>query len=354
MNRRLVLLTLSSVVALGVGAARADEDNWTAKIFKGGQSTTSETTEYVPLPPKSATKKWHICVAFPHMKDAYYVAKSYGVEREAHRAGVTATIMEAGGYNNVTKQISQIEDCVTNGGNAVIVNAVSKGGLVKLVEELDKKGIPVIDMGNGLDSPLVKARTRAEYKVAGVTAGSYLANLSPKGSGKKKLVWLAGPPGSQWVEDAVVGMQEGIANSDVELVKVIYGDTGKEVQMKLLDDALQTYPDVNIIGGVAPAIEGAMQILREKNRTDIKLISFYTTPAMEEGVKQGRILGTVSDFAASGSRISVDQAVRILEKKDFIPIAARQFEMIDAKTVKTYDRATMLAPNGYKPEFEIR
>jgi periplasmic protein TorT len=348
-----LFLTAASVALVAAGAAHAN-DSWTGKIFKGGQSSGSEVTEYVPLPPKSATKKWHLCVAFPHLKDAYYVAKTYGVDVEAKRQGVTASVMEAGGYNNVTKQISQIEDCVTRGGNAVLVNAVSKGGLVKLVEELDKKGIPTIDMGNGLDSPLVKARTRAEYKIAGHTAGEYLAKMHPKGLGKKKLVWLAGPPGSQWVEDAVAGMKEGIEGSDVELVKVMYGDTGKEVQMKLIDDALQTYPDVSLIGGVAPAIEGAMQILREKNRNDVKLISFYTTPSMEQGVKQGRVLGTVSDQAALGSRISVDQAVRILEKKEFVPVAARLFEMIDTNSVKTYDRSTMLAPDNYKPELEIR
>ena len=54
------------------------------------------------------------------------------------------------------------------------------------------------------------------------------------------------------LEDAVKGMKDGIAGSDVELVKVIYGDTGKATQMKLLEDALQTYPDLTIIGGVAP------------------------------------------------------------------------------------------------------
>jgi periplasmic protein TorT len=351
--RAMLISAVAGFCAVAAGSAAAQSD-WKATIFKGGQSATDETSEYVPLPAKSATKKWHLCVAFPHMKDAYYVAKTYGVDMEAKRQGVTATVLEAGGYNNVTKQISQIEDCVTQGGNAVLVNAVSKGGLVKLVEELDKKGVPVIDMGNGLDSPLIKARTRAEYKIAGKTAGAYLAKLHPKGSGKQKLVWLAGPPGSQWVEDAVAGMKEAIAGSDVELAQVMYGDTGKEVQMKLIDDALQTYPDVKLIGGVAPAIEGAMQILREKNRTDIKLISFYTTPSMEDGVKQGRILGTVSDAAATGSRISVDQAIRILEKKPFIEIAARQFEMIDQSNVKTYDRETMLAPGNYKPEFNIR
>jgi protein TorT len=354
MNRHQALFGAIGALVASTAVAKADTGDWTAKIFKGGQSATSEKTEYVPLAANSASKKWHLCVSFPHVKDAYYLGKSYGIEREVRRQNVTATIMEAGGYSNVTNQINQIEDCVARGGNAVLVSAVSKTGLIRMVEELDKKGIPVVEMGNGLDSPLVKARTRAEYTIAGVSAGEYLAKKHPKGSGAKKLVWLAGPPGSQWVEEAVAGMKQGIANSDIELVKVMYGDTGKEVQMRLVDDLLQTYSDVNIIGGVAPAIEGAMQILRQKGRNDVSLISFYTTPAMVEGVEKGNIMATVSDAGALGSRISVDQAVRILEKKPFIDVAAREFELIDTGIVKTFDRTTIMAPDGYKPVFEIK
>lgn len=354
MNRIVSALALSGGLVLAAAGANAADENWTAKIFKDPENAAKGTVDYVPLPPNSATKKWQLCVSFPHMKDAYYIAKTYGVDREARRQGVAATIMEAGGYNNVTKQIADIEDCVTRGGNAVLAMPVSKTGLVRLVEELHKKGIPVFEMGNGLDSPLVKARTKGDYRIAGEVAAEYLAKRHPKGSGKVKLLWLAGPPGSQWVEDAVQGMKQSIANSDVELVKVMYGDTGKEVQMKLIDDGLQTYHDVNYIGGVAPAIEGAMQILREKNRADVKLIAFYTTPSTADGVKAGRIMGTVSDSAVIASRISVDQAVRVLEKKPFVEVAVRQPELIDEANVKTYDLTTMLAPDTYKPVFDIK
>jgi protein TorT len=75
---------------------------------------------------------------------------------------------------------------------------------------------------------------------------------------------------------------------------------------------------------------------------------------MVEGVEKGSIMATVSDAGALGSRISVDQAIRMLEKKPFIEVAAREFELIDASTAKTFDRTTIMAPDGYKPVFEIR
>ncbi len=308
---------------------------------------------YTPLPAGSISKPYHLCVAFPHMKDAYYVAKDYGVVLEARRQGITASVMSAGGYNNLTQQIQQIEDCVARGGNAVLVNAVSKTGLNGLIEELHGKGIPVLDMGNGLQSPFVAAAARAKYYQAGAKAGAYLAEQHPAGSGAVNMIWLAGPAGSQWVEDAVRGMQESIAGSDVTLLQVLYGDTGKGVQMRLIEDALQAYPKVDIIGGNAPAIEGAMEIFKARGGTSPELISFYTTPAMEQAVRDGLVTATVGDFNVMGSRISVDQALRVLEGKLEVPLANRQFFVVDAKNVNTYDQDVLLAPADFEPIFEI-
>lgn len=342
--------TISALALAAFLAPAAAADDWTAPLLVDEQHP-EET--YVPLPAGSATKPWHLCVGFPHMKDAYYVAKDYGVITEAQRQGVGVTVMAAGGYDNLTQQIQQIEDCVAQGGDAVLVNAVSKTGLNGLIEELHAKGIPVLDMGNGLTSELVSAYSLAQYYWAGHTAGAYLAQKYPAGSGKVQLVWLAGPTGSQWVEDAVRGMQDAIAGSDVELLKVMYGDTGKSTQMNLMEDALQTYPEVDVIGGVAPAIEGAMEIVQAKDLSNIQLISFYSTPAIEQAVREGRVMATVNDYNAVGSRISIDQAIRLLEGKLEIKTAARKFEVIDASNVDTYDRTTLLAPDGFEPVFEL-
>ena len=62
-----------------------------------------------------------------------------------------------------------------------------------MIEELAKKKIPVLDLGNGVTSDKIAAAALAQYYYAGATAGKYLAETFPAGSGKKKMVWLAGP-----------------------------------------------------------------------------------------------------------------------------------------------------------------
>ena len=109
------------------------------------------TVDYVPL--DKAEKAWDICVSFPHMKDAYWLAVDYGVVAESERLGVKMQLVEAGGYTNLNTQISQIEDCVARGAEAVVIGAISFDGMNNLVSEIRAKGIPVIDVINGISHP---------------------------------------------------------------------------------------------------------------------------------------------------------------------------------------------------------
>src|SRR5436190_739338 len=50
--------------------------------------------DYIPI--DHAAKKWNMCVSFPHMKDAYWIAVDYGVVSESRRLGVKMQLVEAG------------------------------------------------------------------------------------------------------------------------------------------------------------------------------------------------------------------------------------------------------------------
>ena len=113
------------------------------------------------------------------MKDAYWLGVDYGVIAEAKRLGVKLNLVEAGGYTELNKQISQIEDCVANGSQAVIIGAISADGLNNLVKELAAKKIPVIDVINGINSPDISAKSLVSFYTMGHSTGEYLAAQAP-------------------------------------------------------------------------------------------------------------------------------------------------------------------------------
>ena len=124
------------------------------------------------------------------MKDAYWLGVDYGVAEEAKRLGVKMNLVDAGGYTELNKQISQIEDCVASGAQAVVIGAISFDGLNNLVSEIRKKNIPVIDVIDGISSPDVSAKSLVSFYTMGSSAGEYLAKKHPAGSEEVEVGWF--------------------------------------------------------------------------------------------------------------------------------------------------------------------
>lgn len=308
--------------------------------------------KYTPL--EKASQPYRICVSFPHMKDAYWLGVDYGVAEQAKDLGVKMTLVEAGGYTELAKQISQIEDCVAGGAQAVVIGAISYDGLNNLVSELAAKKIPVIDVVNGMSSPDLTAKSLVSFYTMGFETGKYLAAKHPKGSDPVKVGWFPGPAGAGWVEAANKGFMDAVKDSALNVLDPKYGDTGKEAQLKLVEDVLQAEPDVRYIAGTAVTAEAAQGLIRERGlKGKVDLLAFYMTPGVYEGIKRGFIAAAPADSMVIQGRIAIDQAVRALEGKDLIKHVGPKIFVVDGDNIATVSKTSILPPDGFKPVFTV-
>jgi protein TorT len=133
-----------------------------------------------------------------------------------------------------------------------------------------------------------------------------------------------------------------------------FGDTGKEVQLKLVEDALQANPNIRYIAGTAVTAEAAQGIIRERGlQGQVDLLSFYMTPGVYEGIKRGFILAAPADSMVIQGRIAVDQAVRILEGKDYVKHVGPKIFVVDPSNINDVSPTNILPPDGYKPVFNV-
>jgi protein TorT len=348
---------LGGVILAAAVPAVADEQAWypfKVQVWDPPFNMDSPRKDMDYTPVEKADKKWDICVSFPHMKDSYWMAVDYGVVAESERLGVKMQLVEAGGYTNLNKQISQIEDCVAAGSQGVVIGAISLDGLNNLVSELKSKNIPVIDVINGMSSADLSAKSLVSFGEMGYKAGEYLAKLHPAGSGKVKVAWFPGPPGAGWVEAGNTGFVDAVKGSDIEIVDTKYGDTGKEVQLRLVEDVIEANPDISYIVGTSPTSEAAVGLLRDRGLADkIKVLAYYFTPPVYQGIKDGTILAAPTDSAVIQGRVAIDQMVRILEGKPYEKHVGPALYVIDSSNVNNFDKASSLAPDDFKPTFSV-
>lgn len=347
---RLAHAAATAVLVLGAATAQA-ADWWPVKVQVGAGDKIA-IADYVPL--DKASKPWNVCVSLPHLKDPLFVSANYGMIEEAKRLGVKVQTLDAGGYTGLNTQISQIENCVAGGADVVVMVAVARDGMNNLLNKLKAKNIPVVDAINGVSYTDTAARVLTNPRDEGLRAGQYLAKKHPAGSKPVKVGWLPGPAGAGFVEAFNSGFHEGIKGSAVVIAETKYGDVGKEVQARLVEDMLQTHKDLDYIAGTAVMAEAAVPLLKARKLHDkVKLVSVYMTPGVYQHLKAKNVEAAGAAPVPLLGRVMLDAAVRAAERKvehADVNVLGRVWTQDD---INQMDVSTVMAPSSFRPIFNF-
>lgn len=357
---KLLHKTLSLTVAVGMslslaGNAVAGEGwKWWPNSAEDLSAGNSVTVDYVPRL-EGPSKKWHICVLLPHLKDTWWVGIAAGAMLEAERQGIKASLFQAGGYTELNKQLSQFDDCMALGVDAILIAAISEGALRGKIEEANKRGIKLVAVGNPISNVPVDTAVFGDYNVDAEVAGNALVkHYKAQGKDKARAINFAGVAGAGWAEQAARGWTNAFEGSLVELVEHKYGETGKSTQLKLVEDTIQTYDDIDAYVGVAVMTEVAPDVLEEAGMAgDVDLVAFYMSEGALRGIKDGTVLGVASNPMVVESAVAIDLAVRLLEGEG-VPSRLRLPPVwIDKTFVETQDMSKFTPPENWEIVYTV-
>jgi protein TorT len=336
--------------------AQSDTEKWwpieTKVIYKEGGEIKKESY----IPPEKAKKAYTIGVAGISVADYWQLTANYGIVQEAKRLGVklryaTATWAES------DKQLNQMEDFVQLGVDGMIIMPIRQESAGRKVDEIwQKNRIPIVTMGNTARADNLLSSVTAPYDEVGLKMGEY---INEKGGGK--VVFLPGPAGAQWAEDYVKGFKQYMKEhpeNKIDLLAVMYGQADTATQLKLGEDALQTYPLIDYLIGTPQSCAALVPRLKERGRTEVKLLSTYVNLGIKPFVEKGEITATFADHPAVQPRISVAVLVEYLDGKpmtDIPKMIISPVDYIDTAIAKSDPNIWNkdLAPAGYKATFNI-
>jgi protein TorT len=337
-----------AAVAVAPRMAHAETNWWpfAVEVHNGGPTTTK--MEYTP--PAPPTKHWKFCALIPNLADSYWLAINYGMVEEAKRLGITLTTLAAGGYDQLPKQISQFDDCVSSGADAILLGAISEAGFAGKLAEASKKGLIVIGVANPIEKAPVTAKITVSHFAKGKMSGDLL--VQHLGIAGGEVVAFPGPQGSGWAESYLTGFEAALKGSKVKLMAAKFGEANVPDQLNLVTDALQAYPDMNAIWGGAPTVEAALGAVAEDGRT-VSIVSSWENQAMLDAVTSGKILGFAAEYPVIMARISVDLGVQALEKS----LPGQELDVVPGLITKANldktDLTQIFAAKGFRPVFNV-
>lgn len=306
--------------------------------------------QYVPL--THASKEWRVCASIPHLKDDYWLAVNAALIQGARRLGVRLDLFEAGGYEHLDMQKHQIVDCMSKGADGLIVGAISADGLNDVIDSYALRGVPIVDLINGVSSKAIAARAGADFYDMGFAAGQALKKLAGPEGRPVRVAWFPGPKGAGWVAAGDEGFRAGVKGTKIAIVETRFGDTGIAEQRRLVTSALEQHKDLDYIVGTAVTAEAAVPVLRERKiSARTKVLAYYFGAGVYRGIQRGTIVAAPTDQPAIQAQLSVDLVVRVLEKTAHFTHVSATVILVDAESLPTFDLSSSLEPPGFRPIF---
>jgi ribose transport system substrate-binding protein len=194
--------------------------------------------------------------------------------------------------NDVSTQASQVDSLINQGVDAIIVVPVQADSLGPQVAAAKEKDIPLLAVNAALDSPDLAGNVQPDDVAAGAQEMQMMADRL---GGRGNIVILQGPLGGSGEINRGKGIDQVLAKYPD--IKVLAKDTANwkrdEAVNKMKNWISSFGPQIN---GVVSQNDdmglGALQALKEANRTEVPIVGIDGIEDGLNAVKSGEFIGT--------------------------------------------------------------
>jgi len=293
----------------------------------------------------AAADEKEIAVMLPAAGDPYFKMKAFGYVDEGKKLGFKVTVYDAGGYGNLQKQVSQIEDVITRKVSGIVLVPASSEGTVPVVEKAVAAGIPVVNDGIATKTDKVTGFVGEPSYVMTELLAAYAVD---KLGGKGDIVMLSGPSGLDLSLFRVNGFKDYISKyPGMQVVAEKFTSTAAAEALTTMQDFLQAYPDVKAVYAFnGPIAIGAVQALRAagKQPGDVLVLTTDMEQETQRLIEEGWIQATVVSQPVTMARLAVQRAIEAAEGKTIPKETLTQASMITKSTVGDVDLSGQAVP----------
>ena len=242
----------------------------------------------------------------------FYNRVEEAMQKKCDELGVKGIFVDAD--TDSDKQLSQVQDFITQKVDAIIICPVSTAGSNSCLELANKAGIPLLTAFTKSDGDSL-CHFGTDENVGGRLAGEYIAKALPQG-GQAAIITYDD------VENCVLraeGCKEYLeANTDnIEVVDEQNYQGDAEKASAITQDFLLKYPDLDLIFAVGdPAAMSAYTIINGAGK-DIKVIGYDGIPeAVNEIAKGGTWIADVAQDPEGIGQAMIESAVKAIKGEE--------------------------------------
>ncbi|QXG75313.1 ABC transporter substrate-binding protein [Modestobacter sp. L9-4] len=229
---------------------------------------------------------------------AFRAAETQSIKDEAAKIGV-GELLVTNANAQLTKQISDIQDLLNQGAQALIVAPVNSDGLDPALAAAKAKGVPVLTIDRKVTNTACSdylAFIGSDFEEQGKRAADAMATAA---GGPAKVAILLGSSGNNVTDLRTSGFVDQVKaeHPELEIVAQQTGDFERAKGQSVAEQLLQSNPDINAIYAENDEMGlGAVQAVLSAGKqpgTDVKIVSIDGTKNAVQALVDGQYNGVI-------------------------------------------------------------
>ncbi len=330
-----MVLTGLTCTALLAGCSSSSSSSSDTSDASAAAESTSEASEAEEAADEAAVDNSDIRLAFlAQDNNTFWAALTENAVSKAKDDGVSLDTFNAGG--EVSEQIAQLESAISNGYDAIIIGAVDSSGLKDTCQQAMDAGIPLVACNLKVDDDTYDVYVGSEDYDAGYIMGTYIAEVT---GGECNVGLLYVPIGCS----AEIGRTEGLHASLFDVydgVVIVAEDDGSAMideGMRITEDWLQAYPEINVIAAENDQMAlGALQACKNAGRDDIIICGIDAEQEAVQAVIDGTMAMTVFQNSKAQAQTSIEVAIGLVNGESYDKEVIIPFEEVNADNAADY------------------
>lgn len=239
-------------------------------------NSAEDTSEVIESTIDLKGKKIGYCT--PSLNAPYYQALLQSIQSNTEKNGME--FLSADGQDDINKQIAAVEDLITKGVDALLLNPKDPDALVGVTKLAKEAGIPVFIIDSSINPSADFVTTIQSNNLQnGELAGEWLAKKF--GAKKMNIALLSGNAGNPVGKTRKQGLLQGITEEqlrtlgyiDLNIKTQAYTEWSYAGGLKAMEDILVAHPDINVVITESDVcVLGAIKAIAQAGKTNDILI----------------------------------------------------------------------------------
>ncbi|SKC89781.1 sugar ABC transporter substrate-binding protein [Maledivibacter halophilus] len=266
---------------------------------KLAQMEEALTNQLNPMPELNKGEK--IGVLIISLTNPFWANMKSCYEEAGKELGIDVEVMAAPSEGDTTSQLETLDSMAVKDYNAIVFSPIDGNNLIPGIIRANQAGIPVINLGPGVNKEALKKQEghldgviTVDFENQGKMVAEDMLKNMPDGG---KVAIIQGIPGAGQSEGRTKGAKETFeATEGVELVSIQPGNWDRNTAYNIATDLIQANPDLKGIfccnDVMALAAVEALETAGKRDGIIIYGVDF--TKEAQEAIKEGRLDGSIT------------------------------------------------------------